>query len=623
MGNKNNSVDDFNLESSNPYEKFSNLTYDNRIYEYFLDKDYFSKNMLYNFLMSFPDLTPSMLKVKKDELAMFAAIVMSNKHLVELWYENLSADDKNFLKEIVKYGFIGTEDAQKKYNFKLKKKSYSWYEEIDYMCAEYPLSYFFDYSKYIVTIKAQIRHLLLHYIEELKTKKTVITDDEFKQSRYFLSEENGLVFLQNLPEILETLRSDDFFNRTVDKPIIKKYRDEILAFADVTPLALADELINDYQYDKKDAEAIQNLRIDVFLKFLSCSYMKYIDYGSLIPDFNDYDVEPKVLIKNLLDKYFNNYHTYFEFSYLFPHVKIRNKNQENYSLGYAKSQEQNEILNFFKKWKYDSAVSFEELAQNYFPCFLYTTCNMYTSFLLSHKDNYYNSFESIILNQENSFSLFFIPVFHNLLLVFACLGFFKISWKPCEIKYDEPNIYRFGKIEYIKMTALGRYVFGIDEELTISETKKVAPIVLDTKMEIINCPEENRFALRTVNEICEKLSPEVYCFSKDKFLKKAKSEKKINAYFDILENLSEKKLPDFWEKLKENILSSVCSLTYDDSWIIVDLPMENKRLIKSIEEFIFYNPGKVLKVQGGKIAVKNKNLDYFKEYLKRNGFVLD
>ena len=26
MGNKNNSVDDFNLESSNPYEKFSNLT---------------------------------------------------------------------------------------------------------------------------------------------------------------------------------------------------------------------------------------------------------------------------------------------------------------------------------------------------------------------------------------------------------------------------------------------------------------------------------------------------------------------------------------------------------------------------------------------------------------------
>ena len=90
-----------------------------------------------------------------------------------------------------------------------------------------------------------------------------------------------------------------------------------------------------------------------------------------------------------------------------------------------------------------------------------------------------------------------------------------------------------------------------------------------------------------------------------------------------MENLSEKKLPDFWEKLKENILSTVCSLTYDDSWIIVDLPMENKRLIKYIEEFIFYNPGKVLKVQGGKIAVKNKNLDYFKEYLKRNGFVLD
>lgn len=248
---------------------------------------------------------------------------------------------------------------------------------------------------------------------------------------------------------------------------------------------------------------------------------------------------------------------------------------------------------------------------------------MYIEVELSKQDGHYNNYGVIPFSSYNSFAMYFIPVFHNMLLVFACLGFFEISWKPSEIELDEPNVYPFGKIEYIKMTSLGRYVFGIDEELTISETKKVAPIVLDTKMEIIHCPSENRFAERTLNEICEKLSPEVFCFSKDKFLKKAKSEKKINAYFDILENLSEKKLPDFWEKLKENILSTVCSLTYDDSWIIVDLPMENKRLIKSIEEFIFYNPGKVLKVQGGKIAVKNKNLDYFKEYLKRNGFVLD
>ena len=83
-------------------------------------------------------------------------------------------------------------------------------------------------------------------------------------------------------------------------------------------------------------------------------------------------------------------------------------------------------------------------------------------------------------------------------------------------------------------------------------------------MEIIHCPLENRFAERTLNEICEKLSPEVYCFSKDKFLKKAKSEQKINAYFELLENLSGEKLPSFFFFFKQTILSSICKRTYED-----------------------------------------------------------
>ena len=173
------------------------------------------------------------------------------------------------------------------------------------------------------------------------------------------------------------------------------------------------------------------------------------------------------------------------------------------------------------------------------------------------------------------------------------------------------------------MTSLGRYVFGIDEELKTPETKKIDPIILDAQMEIIRCPAENRFAQRTLNEICEKLSPEVYCFSKDKFLKKSKSVQKINAYFELLESLSGEKLPSFWIELKENLLSSVCKLSYDDSWIIITLPVENKKLLDYIEEYSAYNSSFVLKVQGGKIAVKSNMLSFFKETLKRQGFILE
>ena len=624
MSKSNNSSDDFKLDSSNPYAKFKGLKYSKDIYEYCMNKDYFKKDTLYNFLMSSPDFTPSMLKLNKEELARHAALVLCNKKLLESWYKNLSDDDKNFLYEITKFGFIGTDYAQKKFHFKLKKSSYSfsWYDTTDYECTEYPLSYFCNYSEYIITIKTQIWHILLESIDELKVKNQFITDDEFKKSRFFLSEESGFEFFSNLPSILETLRSVDFFERPVNKPILKKHRDTIISFTDIKPFVMAGELITDYQYDKKNAEAMQNLRIDVFLKFLSCSYTNLDDYSEC-PKFNDYEVEPKIFFKNLLDKFFSNYNIFFELSYIFPHAKLRNKNQYVYSMGKIKKERKYEFLDFFKNWKYDSAVSFEALIQSGFPCFLYASSDMYVEFELSKENKYYTNYAAITINSRNSFALFFTPVFHNLLLVFACLGFFEISWQPAESKLDEPNVYPLGKIEYIKMTSLGRYVFGIDEELKTPETKKIDPIILDAQMEIIRCPAENRFAQRTLNEICEKFSPEVYCFSKDKFLKKSKSVQKINAYFELLESLSGEKLPSFWIELKQNLLSSVCKLTYDDSWIIVNLPVENKKLLDYIEEYSSYNSSYVLKVQGGKIAVKSNMLSFFKETLKRQGFILE
>ena len=83
------------------------------------------------------------------------------------------------------------------------------------------------------------------------------------------------------------------------------------------------------------------------------------------------------------------------------------------------------------------------------------------------------------------------------------------------------------------------------------------------------------------------------------------------------------KLPSLWIEIKQNLLSSVCKLTYDDSWIIITLPVENKKLLDYIEEYSAYNSSFVLKVKGGKIAVKSNMLSFFKETLKRQGFILE
>ncbi|MDD5789050.1 MAG: hypothetical protein PUE30_00775 [Spirochaetia bacterium] len=51
--------------------------------------------------------------------------------------------------------------------------------------------------------------------------------------------------------------------------------------------------------------------------------------------------------------------------------------------------------------------------------------------------------------------------------------------------------------------------------------------------------------------------------------------------------------------------------------------VENKKLLDCIERISVHSSNMILKVQGGKIAVKENMLSHFKENLKRQGFVLD
>ena len=118
-------------------------------------------------------------------------------------------------------------------------------------------------------------------------------------------------------EALETILSSNIF----DKPVIKLsvYKNRRGRYKDILIWCKSDRgtcrinplFITDYQYDKKYAEEIQNLRIDIFLKFLSCSYMNPNNYSDL-PEFNDYEVEPKIFFKNLLGKFFTDYNIFFE-----------------------------------------------------------------------------------------------------------------------------------------------------------------------------------------------------------------------------------------------------------------------------------------------------------------------
>jgi hypothetical protein len=223
--------------------------------------------------------------------------------------------------------------------------------------------------------------------------------------------------------------------------------------------------------------------------------------------------------------------------------------------------------------------------------------------------------------------LFLRPLLKGSFFYLSSLGLF-------EIKYDDPKSTSYIKdkgkeyvslwdgLRYIKLTDLGRYIFGFTKEYKKKEIKKIdSNMKFDEYKPVISIAKSDTIAQAKLEPYTEKYDDTKYILNYSKIFRDCKNSKalelKIDNFYKYIEPNPPKIFKNFFDEIKQNQ-----NLLEKDIKIVVIKLKENKKLLnffmknKKLQELI-------VKAQGYKILVLQKNIAKVSKILKENGFFVE
>ncbi|MBR1722702.1 MAG: hypothetical protein IJ727_09525, partial [Treponema sp.] len=513
-------------------------------------------------------------------------------------------------------------------------------------CHSLPLSFLVNYSmSEIITLGKNVKRCLqIHFS---KIRQVYLEDNiDFEKSRGYFSEEEGREFLLNMPQILQVLSDSAFFERDTAAPILKGTYSKILKIvqlteftkdADLTPKKLHLLGMNDanISYPKINLDELQNARSTLALAFLSLTVKSLTVTKSGKAEYTKLLMEPHNLLRKLLTVFFNVPDWELDKKFFFPFLSFRyfyDGEMQNYRV-----ENFPKIFSLIKENLPEEPVAFSSfvslLERKNMPRFFSSRCDVdmrYTSCEESaYYDSYYMSKYKIFINNDEYYNAFVLEQsLTALFLMLSSLGLFEIIWnKPIEkiekrsdlAKFENNlNMYRFGRIAYIKVTSLGKYVFGLTENFNIENIKRFSPPVLDSSSLIIHIEEGDKSMQLFLEPFCLQLSRTLFKADEGKLKKYCATPESVNMVFSTLSSRSEEKLPSVWKKLKDDILEIFVSMPAVTDWLVFSIDKSNAAFIREAEKLC--RLGLCLKMEGSRIAVKKEKYASFKKKLEAAGF---
>lgn len=228
---------------------------------------------------------------------------------------------------------------------------------------------------------------------------------------------------------------------------------------------------------------------------------------------------------------------------------------------------------------------------------------------------------------NNYNTLFFEPILKASFFYLGALGLF-------ELKYDNPvspymtvakgkhYISSWDSLKYVKMTELGKYVFGLSDtyEQKIIE-KKSTEIKFDEYKPIITIDAKDTITQAKLDAFTDKYDENRYILSYAKIFKDCKNsralELKIETFYKQIEEHPPKVFKDFFDEIKKN----QNLLKRDLKQVVIELK-NNKKLLdlfmknKKLQELI-------IKAQGYRVIVLKENISKLTKIVKDNGFFIE
>ena len=535
---------------------------------------------------------------KKQAIDILLEVVMTDYR--KLFYELLTENEasKALYNQLIWHKkSIAKKEFCKKYkiNFPKLTKRYSYYDIKDYLPNEFSLVTIelpaFRSSE-ILYIEEDIRDILRLFFPLPEGYQLIAQKSPKKTDFTYSNEDEILAFIRVISDMLENNLVE--FGKTNQKPLVKTLN-----------ILKESTTINEFYSEEK---------LDSFaLDMLSRSFKFYYDRFQ----FKDRELASlKLFMKHQLNCDFNFTISKIFVSYL-SGVRFTRDTTELGLFRIAK-----EIVQEMPK---DDWVSFDNII-------VHTEYrDAYFNFDDSYKTDRYEleTNSGKVYVRENRDELFHKPILKAIFFYFGALGLMELKYdKPISFSKKitakrKPYISVWDGLKYIKLTPLGKYIFGFSKRYTPKKIvlKEAEKLKFDEFKPIITVAKSNMIMVAKLEPFVEKLDDNRYILTHSKFFKDCKTIRELKSKIDSFYKKIEPNPPKVFVEFFDNMIKESNLINLNLNRVVIELK-DNRRLLN-----LFMSDSKLqklfIKAEGYRIIVLKDDIDKVAKIVKDNGFFVE
>ncbi len=362
------------------------------------------------------------------------------------------------------------------------------------------------------------------------------------------------------------------------------------------------------------------LRWRSILPFLAFSFW---DDEEEIPREPPLDSDPVDLIRQMVRSYFHTGRYDLDLALLLPGVSVRRKALFFQDFRSHRLEILPRIYSFFSGWRWEEWLSLESLKD------LFRAENLRTPFPVTEDVSYMRrseyggafSYKDSIRSRSDYRQAVFEPYMEGLVLLLASLGLFQLSFDRIPKEEIEEKIPARPRIRALRMTSLGRTVFGLppgpEGEFCLEKSSLQREVELDERYLIARVDPSQKAAVRFFAEISDSLGSRMFKINRELLRKRCKTYRDLEETFLSLERYAGGELPPLWEDLRQDMMGNFVRLRAEKDWILYHLPEENKALMDWLRRSgaACFTP-----LPGARVLVHKDEISNFRRLLQKGGF---
>ena len=238
----------------------------------------------------------------------------------------------------------------------------------------------------------------------------------------------------------------------------------------------------------------------------------------------------------------------------------------------------------------------------------------------SYRTKLSNNWTSKAINFDDILPQITLPAIKSIFFLLA-------SWGMVEIAYQSPNgsntVSPFDGVEYVRLTALGRFAFGIDSEYTPPVVvESVKDFELSSDRLLIKFLDADSPRRAVFSQFAKAVTPVLYSVDFGSFLEGCTMRNEVESKIKKFRHIVKEDLPEVWETFFAELLNR-CNplLNVRSKYVVRRINSDDKRLQeiiltdKELKEYI-------VRAENYIILMEQKNMDKVSHILRRYGYLI-